>query len=70
MSSLIEACVQSGGSDGPCAALLQFVQAFDQGLDARMKRKRQDVYFGTVAMPAGAGAKRKAGEISTARARG
>ena len=69
MSSLIEACVQSGGSDGPCAALLQFVQAFDQGLDARMKRKRQDVYFGTVAMPAGAGAKRKAGEISTARAR-
>ena len=74
MSSLIEACVQSASDegmvrDGPCAALLQFVQAFDQGLDARMKRKRQDVYFGTVAMPAGAGAKRKAGEISTARAR-
>ena len=75
MSSLIEACVQSASDegmvqDGPCAALLQFVQAFDQGLDARMKRKRQDVYFGTVAMPAGAGAKRKAGEISTARVRG
>jgi hypothetical protein len=74
ISSLIEACVKSASGeglvqDGPCAALLQFVQAFDQGLDARMQRKRQDVYFGTVVMPQGAGAKRKAGKISTARAR-
>lgn len=69
MSSLIEASEQSGDSDGACAELLQFVEAFDQGLDERMHRERQDVYFGTVVMPAGAGAKRKAGEISTARAR-